>query len=233
MPKIIQFLSKLFIASFVIFFSAFQALAAEGDILFFDDFNDGNLNGWTIESGNWFINNGNLAGSKSGRAFGGRVNTGNSEWDNYRIELDVNNQQGIDEGIGFRYTPGGDSYELNLRHGTGSYNTPEAILRKNQDGIVTAVGDTHSSPLINQRWYHVKIETQNENIKIWIDNTLIFDIEDTGTKVKKGMLTLSYWTGDVGVVYVRFDNIQITALAPPPSPKTPLILIPIYYLIKK
>ena len=226
MPKILQFLSKLFIASFVIFFSTFQAWAAEGDILFFDDFNDGNLDGWTIESGDWFVNNGNLAGSKSGRAFGGRINTGNSEWDNYSIELDVNNQQGIDEGIGFRYTPGGDSYELNLRHGAGSFNTPEAILRKNQDGVVTVVGDTRSFPLLNQKWYHLKIDVQNENIKIWIDNNLIFDITDTGTKVKKGILTLSYWTGDVGVVYVRFDNIQITALAPPPSPKTPLILIP-------
>ena len=117
---------------FLILLFTLPALAAEGDILLFDDFNDGNLNGWTIENGNWFINNGNLAGSQSGRAFGGRIDTGSSQWDNYRLEADVNGFQGIDQGIGFRYTPNEGSYEVNLRYGTGIFDTPEIKLWKRQ-----------------------------------------------------------------------------------------------------
>lgn len=225
MSKIVKFFKAGFLFILISLFSL-PVLAAEGDILLFDDFSDGNLNGWTIESGNWFINNGNLAGSKSGRAFGGRISSGSSAWDNYKIELDFNAQSGIDHGVGFRYTPGGDSYEINFRHGTGLYNTPEIILRKNQSGVITTLFDTHSFPLVNQKWYRLKVELKDENIKAWIGETLIFDTTDSGTLVKKGTLTLSYWTGDISNIYVRFDNIKLTALAPPTSLKTPLILIP-------
>ena len=98
-----KFLKELlvFLTTVVIFLVIpLVVFAAEGDILFSDDFNDGNLDGWTIESGNWYINNGVLIGSQSGRSFGGRINTNNSEWDNYRLDLDVNGFQGIDQGIG-------------------------------------------------------------------------------------------------------------------------------------
>lgn len=186
---------------------------------------DGNFIGWTVESGNWYINNGNLAGSNSGRALGGRIDTGNSEWDNYRFELDVNGFQGIDQGIGFRYSQNG-SYEVNLRYGTGMYDTPEIKLWKNSGNGYSLLTNTHSFPLVNNKWYRVKIEALNENIKVWIENTLIFDFTDTGTNIKKGTITLSYWTGDISVAYMRFDNVKVTALAPPPPPKTPLILVP-------
>lgn len=89
--------SSLLVIFTAILFST-NVFAQEGNILFSDDFNDGNLDGWTIEFGNWYINNGNLVGSQSGRAFGGRIDTGNSEWDNYSLELDVNGFQGIDQG---------------------------------------------------------------------------------------------------------------------------------------
>jgi len=143
-----------------------EVWAEQGDILISDNFNDGNLDGWTIQSGNWYINNGNLAGSQSGTMLGGRINTGNSQWDNYQIDLDINGFQGIDGGVGFRYENNGNWYELNLRYGTGIANTPELALWKFQNGIPAKIANTHSFPLINDRWYHTKIEVQNENIKV-------------------------------------------------------------------
>ncbi|MBI2334369.1 alpha/beta hydrolase, partial [Candidatus Daviesbacteria bacterium] len=141
------------------------------------------------------------------------------------MDLDVNGFQGIDQGIGVRYSQNG-SYEVNLRYGTGIYDTPQVKLWKKNNNNYILLTDTHSFPLINNKWYHVKIEALNENIKVWIDNTLIFDFTDTGTNVKKGVVDLEYSTGEVGVAYMRFDNVKVTALAPPPSLKTPLILIP-------
>ncbi len=221
---------KLLIIKFVLlcwFFVSLapKASAAEGDILLSDNFNDGNLEGWTIESGQWWINSGNLVGAKSGKAYGGRINTGNSEWDNYRIEMSVNGFQGIDQGVGFRYS--NDSYyEVNLRYGTGIYDTPQVKLFKHNGSKQTLLSIVSSFPLKNSKWYLLKIETLNENIKVWIDDTPIFNFTDTGTNVKKGTITLSYWTGDISVAYMRFDNVKVTALAPPPQPKLPVIFIP-------
>lgn len=193
------------------------ASALAGDIFLFDDFNDGNFNGWVVESGNWYVTNGYLVGSKSGRAYSGKIYTGNSDWDNYRLEADVNGFGGIDQGIGVRYSQSG-SYGVNLRYGTGIYDTPQIKLWKEvgNQGILLAY--THSFPLINNKWYHVKVEVFNEDIKVWIDNTLIFDYKDAGTDVKKGAPVLSYWTGDVGVANMRFDNVKVTALEPQSTP---------------
>ncbi|MBI2315355.1 DUF1080 domain-containing protein [Candidatus Daviesbacteria bacterium] len=204
-----------------------NSFAAPGDILLTDNFNDGNLDGWTIESGNWYINSGNLAGSKSGILFGGKINTGSSEWDNYRIELDVNGFQGIDQGIEFRYSQN-SSYKIHLRYDPGrkQYGTPEIRLEKNNGTDNILLTNTLSFPLISNKWYHLKIEALNENIKFWIDNTPVFDFTDTNTNVKKGTLALSYWSGEVGIAYMKFDNIKVTALAPPPPPRLPVIFIP-------
>ena len=207
-------------------FVPLKTVYAEGQMVFSDNFSDGTLDGWNIESGNWYINLGNLAGSKSGTFFGGRVNNGLKDWENYSLELDFNIQSGIDAGVGFKYTPNISGYEINLRAGTGIFNTPQIILRKNQAGVVSVVGDTHTFPLVNGKWYHLKLEVSGENIKVWIADTLVFDITDQDTQVTKGGITLSYWTGALGVVYTRFDNVVVTSLAPPPPAKTPLIIIP-------
>jgi len=202
-----------------------RVMATEEDILLFDNFDDGNLNGWTIESGNWQVNNGNLAGSSSGKALGGRINTGNSEWDNYRIELDINSFLGIDQGVGFRYGENG-SYEINLRYGKGIHNTPQIILWKIDGNGQTLLKEIKPLSLANNKWYHLIIEVSNENIKAWIDNTPIFDFTDTGTNIKKGTITLSYWTGIFGGAYMKFDNIKVSALAPSHPPRLPVIFIP-------
>jgi hypothetical protein len=216
------------------------AQTASGDILFIDDFESGSLGSWIIETGNWHINNGQLVGSGYGRALGGRTGTGNTEWDNYIYEIDVINKNGIDEGIGFRRSPDGglNSYEVIVRHGTGAYNTPEIILAKVEDGKLTILSDTHSIPLVNNQTYHFKFIANGEHLQGWVNNTLIYDLVDTGTKVKKGPISLSYNSGDFGVAEVYFDNVKVTSLNPATSPspsitpsptpdtKTPLIFIP-------
>lgn len=216
----------IILLTFVCLFIPFKTTHAEGEILFADNFNDGNLDGWVVENGNWFVNNGNLAGSKSGKNFGGRINNGLKDWGNYILETDFNVFQGIDMGIGFRYTQGGNAYELNIRAGTGIFDTPQIILRKAQDGMVSIIGSTRSFPLINNKWYHLKVEVNGETIKVWVDNSLIFDIKDTNTKVKKGGLTFSYWTGAIGVAFMRFDNVKVIKLASTPEPPEPFLDLP-------
>lgn len=224
--KFFKFLPKLIpvvlIGVFFLFTSQIKALQTytEGSVLFSDNFSDGNLNGWTIESGTWGIDSLNrLFGIGNGTLKTGRLNPAGS-WDNYKLEVDVQNDNGVDEGIGFRRSDGNNSYELNLRHNVnGLYNTPQVVLRKVQDGQSSTLFETSRVSLEHFVTYKVKIEVVNEHIQVWIDSNLLIDLDDPGTKLKQGGVSLSYWTGDLGSVNVRFDNVKVTALnAPSPTP---------------
>lgn len=196
----------------------------EGSVVFSDDFGDGNFNGWTVESGTWIVDS---AKQLTGFTFGslkytGRIGTSGT-FDNYKLELDVKNDSGVDEGIGFRRFDANNTYEVTLRHGTGTYNTPEVILSKVQNGVNSQLFSTHSIPLVNSQTYHIKIEAVETHIQMWVNSTLAFDLDDVGTTVKKGGISLSYWTGDVKTSLVRFDNVKLTSLA---KLKYPVIFIP-------
>ncbi len=185
----------------------------DGSVIFSDDFNDGNFNGWTVESGNWFIDiNKQLAGYDFGTLKkSGRIRTDNG-WDNYRIELDVKNDRGVDEGIGFRRADKDNTYEVTLRHGTGDFETPEVVLAKVEGGKNTKLFSTHQISLVNSKTYHIKIEAAEQHLQMWIDDSLVFDLDDKDTKVKTGSISLSYWTGDYGSSIVRFDNVKVTSI---------------------
>jgi pimeloyl-ACP methyl ester carboxylesterase len=197
--------------------------ASTGSILFSDNFDDGVLDGWNITSGNWYINSGHLVGSLSGAALLGRINLeSNATWDNYAIELDVDNQSGVDEGIGFRVQDG-QGYEFNLRHGTGDFDTPEVKLFKIENSGQNVIYSTHNVSLVNNKFYHLRIEANQETLTLYIDGTKVIEYTDSNTLVKKGSLSLATNTGGIDSDFVRFDNIVISTLG---EVKTPLVFIP-------
>jgi hypothetical protein len=61
---------------------------AGGDILFFDDFNDGNDNGWTRVNGTWSVINGEYVQTSTSRESRSVVNDAawQSSWKNYAVE---------------------------------------------------------------------------------------------------------------------------------------------------
>ena len=195
-------------------------LASSENILFFDDFSS-NLSQWTVESGHWTIDSGNLLTKEIGILFfQGDISAGSNNWDNYIIEYDVQNELGVDNEIVFRRSQD-KYYTFNLRHGTGLHDTPEIKLFKNIDGIDTLLRSTHNQQLLNNVWYKVRIEVLGENIKLRVNNNLIFDLTDTGTTIKKGGIGFQSWTGANGFIQTRYDNLKIISLN-----KTPLVIIP-------
>lgn len=189
-------------------------------VLFYDDFSN-NLNKWQIEWGNWRVANGILVSELSGINKPGRMKVGNDDWQNYRIEVDVNNLSGVDEGIGFRnnriYQT---NYELTLRHGTGPNNTPQVGLSKvfwqdSNSSFIVLVSYKPTS-LVNNHLYHVTIEVLATNIKVWINQQLIINYNDDDFRTRSGSINLSTWTGSTGYEKVQFDNVKVTALAPNP-----------------
>lgn len=206
-----------------------SAQISTSQVLFYDNFSD-NLIKWRIKHGTWYIDQGNLI-NKSYDSVDqpSRIETGEENWDNFRLELELNNFDGIDSGIGFRKNNStNSSYELTIRHGSGEHGageiiTPQIFLQKvywNQPYTSVksskVLRDNRSFPLLHNRWYHIKIEVFNRNIKIWIDNNLLFDFTDDSDDTKSGFITLATWTGKFAKINVAFDNVKITALGPEP-----------------
>ena len=210
-----------------------KVVRASESTLFSDNFDDGNFNGWSVVNGNWTVDNNNLYANQTGANKGGEIAIGGYDWDNYRVEFDVNNNVGVDDSIYFRRSlTGSNAYIFNLRHGTGAFGTPQIILWKQINGIPNFVQSKNNFSLQNNIWYHVKVEANGENIKFWLNDNKIFDYTDPGTIIKKGNFSLTYWTGSFAKAQVRFDNIKVTSLNAVSNTPTPFLDLPWDYQAK-
>ncbi len=201
--------------------SSIKAQSNESNILFNDNFNSNSLNNWKVRWGNWRVENGVLISELSGINKPGRIEIGSDNWQDYKLEVDVNNISGIDEGIGFRNNSiYNTNYELTLRHGTGPNNTPEAVLYKvywqGSQENATVLAKYRPTSFINNHPYHITIEVLNTNIKAWINQELVFNYKDDDLRTRTGFISLSTWTGSIGYEKVQFDNIKVTSLDPQP-----------------
>lgn len=224
---------SILLSLFIIFIVAVNASVTHGEmdnsILFYDDFTN-NLDRWRIKYGNWYIDQDSLVNKRYGVIDQpSRIETGEENWENFRLELDLNNIDGIDSGIGFRRNNTTNSnYELTIRHGSGEHgpgetSTPQIFLQKvywNQPYVSikssTVLADNRSFPLIHNIRYHITIEVFKNNIKVWVNNNKLFDITDNNDDIKSGFITLATWTGKLGKIYVTFDNVKVTSLIPIP-----------------
>ncbi|MDO8498843.1 MAG: peptidoglycan DD-metalloendopeptidase family protein [bacterium] len=213
---------------FIIFIPSAKATSLNQPVLFYEDFSS-NLNSWRIKYANWYIDQDSLVSKEYGLInHPGRIEAGEENWKNFRLEADLNNLDGIDSGIGFRMdTLRKSSYELTIRHGSGEHgigelSTPQIFLQKvywkepyisfNSSIIL---GNNTSFPLNHNQWYHFKIEVIGNNIKVWVDNSKLFDVNDNQNDVASGFMTLASWTGKFGKINILFDNIKVTSLDSP------------------
>ena len=177
------------------------------NILFEDNFNDGNADGWVEYGlGTWYVTNGEYHVDMGiGLNLGGQSLAGNNNWTNYIYELDVMSEDGGDQGILFRcvsVVP--DCYYVNLQ-GSGLNHV---LLGKPDLPYVLASADF---PIIMGAWYHVKIALIGSNIKVFVNNSLVINYTASAPYlVTHGGIGLSAYTGAYNSDKVRFDNIIVT-----------------------
>ena len=203
-------------------------LFAADEILFSDNFNDFNLDGWTIERGQWFndANHGPvLWGHEQGVNKFGEISINGSEtWDNFSIEFDVNMQVGVDGGINFRSSPN-NGYSYNLSFSSFGFNpNPEVKLHKNVNGSSSVV-EQENVNIQNFKFYHVKLEYNLGVIKAWVDNQEVINFEDPNP-LPQGKISFIYYTGNLGNINVLYDNLVITKLNSPPPAPAPFLDLP-------
>ena len=168
------------------------------DVLFEDDFNDGDDIGWTkigpLAESAWHVENGYYKARINSQ---GVVDTvvGEEEWGDYIIEFDMLPIAGEDKNIDQRWTSStGFTYEIHFTNG----------------GFDTTGGSSIHRPLINGQLYHMKLIMEGRKVDFYMNGEFMFSEINYYENVK-GKVGLRVGTGGIPSE-VWYDNFIVTTL---------------------
>jgi len=185
-------------------------------ILFQDDFNDGNADSWEEQlgpGGSWAVQSNEYVGQVG-------YNTddlptyslvGDESWTDYTFEVRMKGITGHDKKLRFRYKNSNEYYELNLRSDPGN---DLAVAKHGANGWLQFVTDI---PNYINTWYDIKVELKDNNIKIYVNEALKYDFTDNDDPILNGKIGLEVWPG-IGASFTKnaFDDIKVTETPPEP-----------------
>ncbi|MBI3443286.1 M23 family metallopeptidase [Candidatus Woesebacteria bacterium] len=187
-------------------------------VLFSDDFNDGNANGWdVIGSPGWNVQNGQ---------YGIFLNPGlsnsvpadflwNFSWTNISYEVDLRGAQGVDKNILVKFKDISNFIELHA-------NDQGIVLEKASNQGGASILASSSQLLSNGTPYHFKFEiANNSSIKVYMNGVLLFEVNETLPIINNWKIGLRAGTGGTPVVEVWFDNVVVSELSTPTPTPTP------------
>jgi len=175
--------------------------------MFYDEFK-GNLDKWTIISGNWAIENQEL--SQSEKTSGSkRIWAGNSNWQDYTIKADAkyvadgNNQIGI----AFRVQDDNHFYVLLIDKANG---TLQLYWTEDGGNTLNPIGSAVTGlSFMDNQFYELKAQLKGSSIKCYLNGEL-----------KKNETDTHYATGKIGLftelTHAHFDNLEVKAVNEPP-----------------
>lgn len=234
MKKLLALIPFIFSFAFLLFLSPEVASAT---VLFQDNFDDGNADGWEVIRGTWEVRD---------KRYGTRIETpftlaetqvGEYSWTDYEFEVDLYVSEGCDRNLFFR------SNKERSIYGNGVWNWPTGyglqiiptkihlikFLPTKPSYLVSA---PFSFPL--KSTHRLKAVVRGKNIKIYGDNKLLIDfIDNTQNPFLTGRIALAASTGTVYPSEVWYDNVVVTSLEPEPTPTPtptsilqPIVLLP-------
>lgn len=184
-------------------------------LVLIDDFNDGNYNGWTVQSGTWTVNSGTLVGHQNSPGLDAYIYTGSTSWSNFVFETDVIFQDG-NANIMFRSTGHWQNeYRLGLYSQVAEAYTNRFFFNEYNNGVVTVhtlslpdvVAGNAMSPVPIPETAHVKIEAIGSLLSFYINDELMYQFNDP-TPLQTGQIGLgTIWNWTDG-----FDNVSVTLI---------------------
>lgn len=171
---------------------------------FVDDFEAG-LSNWSFSKGDWSIENIDTNVLKqSSKSEEARAFRGEEEWTDYSVEskIKVLDFNGSNRALlCARYKDNNNYYAVALNGKDGGF----IELRKKVDGKSTVIAKVNTEILVN-KVYNVKLVVDGTNIKVYINNELLIDEEDSSLK-----------NGAVGLisskVIATYDDVVVSSLS--------------------
>jgi len=179
-----------------------------GNVVFFENFEDNNLDNWIKLSGEWTAAGGYLMQSSQARP--AVILTGNEKVDNYVLEFDAKKSSGSE---GFYVIIGSKmNNKTCLSWNVGGWGNKMSVLLSYRDIIYNQfnkIKATESRFSVQEnKWYHVKVIVNGTHIECYLDKNKLIDYDDPE------VAALS--TGRIGIGTYRtkayFDNVKLTRL---------------------
>jgi len=193
-----------------------SALPALGQTLFWEDFEDGVADGFTVLAGGWEVVDGTYHVRNDGFEVYLASIAGSAEWSDYHFECDLRAVGSINQHVRFRMQDANNYYEVNVR--ANPYN--DAKLQKVVNGSRSILATT-SFPNANDEWHHFSIDVTGPDVLFKCDSTVLFNYFDANSPFLNGYIALASYSG--GVVQwqdMYFDNVLIQVFAVPTSTAT-------------
>jgi len=182
------------------------------NVLFADDFADGDLHGWKPDQpGVWSAWHGMLrADLPDQKQLRSIIVAGESTWTDVAVELDVCMMRGVDKGVIVRVM-GESGTGVDLRG--GSYQ--DVVMYQGSWPMGRA-----STTNANGTWNHIRVEARANRYRVFVNGEQRLDKSDGRAESRGdphsakqfGRIALPAYTGGVGQCTVYYDNVVVTAL---------------------
>jgi hypothetical protein len=185
-----------------------------GAVLFEEDFEDGKADNFVYIFNSFFVtteDNGNKVfeintntETAIKKGDGGGIGFGSNYWRNYSAEYRVKmlNSQ-ANTFLKFRCDMGDNPFHY-IEWLSAEHDSIYLHSSLNFDGWVGLKG--LDLPVWDERWYQVKVEAQGSSLRVYLDNALVLQTDDSS--LTNGGFELGVFPG----THALFDDIRITAL---------------------
>ena len=221
----------ILLAMAVFLFAVFNAHS--GVVLFEDNFNDGNFDGWTVTSGTWAVENGQLSGTGLGHPNDAFIFAGDESWTDYILEAKVVFVTGNAEILIRKTGTGGWFSNSNFyRFELWSKDSPvypncfqfaRAEITTYTTYVYVPFTESYQpdktsnvpSPVSITNPCNVKVEVRGNIIRLFINNQLIYEVNDPDPLLN-GKIAL----GVIWDWHCHFDDVKVTSIEPETNWKT-------------
>jgi len=194
--------------------SVFFLNGANAQVIFQDDFNDGNANGWNETRGTWIVASGEYIGYQQAPDNDLYTKTGESNWSNYTFEAQMKFVPATpddwnDFGLLF-YDQGTEYIRFTLGNADGpptariSYDKYDGQEYNTAAELATIVSEP---TMISDTWYNVRLSIYNDCVYAYVNDVLVAYADN-----------LPFTHGNIGLVAddptVYFDNIVVASNTP-------------------
>ena len=180
----------------------YETLIFPNDLMAYDLFDDFTTNShiWTVVCGEWQFKDKELHQIQTQPYVDAVISTGDSTWSNYIVETKVKAEGDFidDVGLQFRFEDPKNTYDFRIKSNL-------VRIGKYVNGSWVELDRTTDCEIKGNTWYKLKASINGDNIKCFIDDTLVFNITDS--TFKQGKIALR-----VEGIHAAFDYINVVTI---------------------